>query len=92
MNGTLSHTQSQLVTRGELMTIPSPAGTPTWKPIAHGDLVQALDRQLMVRGITIRKEQFAVQRQGARLFASTPPASTSTPTSRARSTVTRPTS
>jgi hypothetical protein len=68
MNGTLSHTQSQLVTRAELMTIPPPPGTPTWKPIAHADLVQAIDRQLLVRGITIEREQFAVQRHGARLF------------------------
>jgi hypothetical protein len=69
MTGTLSHTQSQLVTRADLLTIPPPPATPTWKPIAHADLIQALDRQLLVRGITIQKEQFALQRQGARLFA-----------------------
>jgi hypothetical protein len=69
MNGTLSHTQSQFVTRAELLTIPPPQGTSTWKPIAHGDLIQAIDRQLMVRGIRIQKEMFAIQREGARLFA-----------------------
>lgn len=69
MPGTLSHTNSQLLTREELLTIPSPPATPTWKPIAHGDLIQALERQLLVRGITIKKEQFALQRDGARLFA-----------------------
>ncbi len=69
MTGTLLHANSQLVSRGELLTIPPPPGTETWKPIAHGDLIQALDRQLLVRGITITKEQFAVQRNGARLFA-----------------------
>ena len=68
MNGVLSHTQSHLVSRAELLTIPSPIGTPTWKPIAHGDLIQAIDRQLMVRGIRIQKELFAIQREGARLF------------------------
>ncbi len=69
MNGTLSHAQSQLVSRAELLTIPPPPATATWKPIAHADLVQAIDRQLLVRGITIRREEFAIQRQGARLFA-----------------------
>ncbi|MFQ5801409.1 MAG: DUF932 domain-containing protein [Candidatus Methylomirabilales bacterium] len=69
MTGTLLHARSQLVTRAELVTIPPPAATATWRPIAHGDLIQALDRQLLVREITIQKEQFAVQRQGARLFA-----------------------
>src|SRR5439155_5486233 len=47
----------------------TPRPTATWRPIAHGDLITALDQQLMVRGITIRKEQFAIQRGGARLFA-----------------------
>ena len=69
MPSTLSHANSQLVSRSQLMTIPPPASTATWRPIAHGDLIQAVDRQLMVRGVTIRKEQFAVQRDGARLFA-----------------------
>src|SRR5437867_4823413 len=69
MSGILSHAASQLVTREELLTIPPPHATPTWRPIAHGDLVSAIDRQLLVRGITIRKETFAVQRDGARLFA-----------------------
>src|SRR5713101_3916172 len=69
MLGILYHSHSQLVTRSELMTIPPPPGTPTWKPIAHTDLIQAIDRQLAVRGIEIRREQFAIQRQGARLFA-----------------------
>jgi len=69
MNGTLSHTQSPLVTRDELLTISPPPATSTWKPIAHADLIQAIDRQLLVRGITIQREQFALQRDGARLFA-----------------------
>jgi hypothetical protein len=68
MNGTLSHANSNLVTRAELLTIPPPQGTPTWKPIAHADLIQAIDRQLLVRGITILDEKFAIQREGARLF------------------------
>ena len=69
MSGTLSYAQSTLVSREQLMTIPPPPATSTWRPIAHGDLVSAIDRQLLARGITIRKETFAVQRDGARLFA-----------------------
>ena len=69
MSGTLSHAHSQLVTRADLMTIPPPAATATWKPIAHADLIQAIDRQLGVRDVRIKQEQFAVQRNGARLFA-----------------------
>jgi hypothetical protein len=65
----LSHSNSQLVTRDQLMMIPAPASTPTWRPVPHGDLITAIDRQLQVRGITIEREQFAIQREGARLFA-----------------------
>jgi hypothetical protein len=69
MGGTLLHTRSQYVTRDELMVIAPPEGTATWRPIAHGDLVVAIERQLMARGIGIRTSQFALQREGARLFA-----------------------
>jgi hypothetical protein len=69
MTGTLYHAQSSLVSREQLMAIPPPPATSTWRPIAHGDLVAAIDRQLLVRGITIRNETFAIQRDGARLFA-----------------------
>jgi Domain of unknown function (DUF932) len=69
MTGTLSHANSQLVTREQLLTIAPPPSTATWRPIAHADLVTAIDRQLLVRGITIQAERFAIQRDGARLFA-----------------------
>lgn len=69
MKARLSYANSQLVTRQELATIAPPPSTDTWRPIAHGDLISAIDRQLMVRGITIQTETFAIQREGARLFA-----------------------
>ncbi len=69
MIGTLSGNQSVFVTRPELLRIPPPLPTATWRPIAHGDLIHAIDRQLMVRGIRILEEKFAIQREGARLFA-----------------------
>ena len=69
MSGTLLYAQSNLVSREQLMAISPPPATATWRPIAHGDLISALDRQLLVRGIRIGKETFAIQREGARLFA-----------------------
>lgn len=68
MPATLSHAQSDLVTRADLKMIPAPPATSTWKPIAHYDLVQALDRQLAVRDIRIVKEEFALAHEGLRLF------------------------
>lgn len=69
MQAQLSHSSSQLVTREQLLMIAPPPSTPTWRPIAHADLISAIDRQLHVRGITIQAETFAIQRAGARLFA-----------------------
>lgn len=68
MTGTLFYGKSRVVTRAELKTIPPPAATETWKPIAHYDLVHALDRQLAVRDIRIVKESFAVAHDDLRLF------------------------
>ena len=53
MSATLVHNSSNLVTREQLRFIAPPAATDTWKPIAHYDLVQAIDRQLMVRDMRI---------------------------------------
>ena len=69
MQAQLSHSHSQLVTREQLLMIAPPPSTATWRPIAHADLISAIDRQLHVRGITIQAETFAIQRDGARLFA-----------------------
>jgi len=69
MQAQFAHLNSQLVTREQLLTIAPPPSTATWRPIAHADLITAIDRQLQVRGITIQAETFAIQREGARLFA-----------------------
>ena len=68
MPGTLIYKNSELVTRDQLSSIPTPAPTATWRPIAHYDLVGALDRQLAVRDIRIAKEEFALAHNGLRLF------------------------
>ena len=68
MPTTLSHAESDLVTREALKEIPAPSPTATWKPVAHYDLIQALARQLAVRDIQIVKEEFALAHEGLRLF------------------------
>ena len=68
MNGTLVDANSSLVTREQLKYLAPPPATVTWKPIAHYDLVQAIDRQLAVRDIQIVKEEFALAHEGLRLF------------------------
>ena len=70
MSSTLiAHCGGTYRTRYELATIPTPAGTDTWKPVPHYDLVGSLVDDLGRRGITVAREQYAtVGRDGARLF------------------------
>jgi hypothetical protein len=68
MSGTLAHNSSHLVSRDQLKSISVPPATATWKPVPHYDLVHAIDRQLAVRDMRIVAEQFAIQREGLRLF------------------------
>jgi hypothetical protein len=68
MPGTLVYKNSRLVTRDQLPSLPTPEATRTWRPIAHTDLVGAIDRELGQRGMTIRAQKYAIQRDGARLF------------------------
>jgi len=69
MIGTLvAHTGAVKVSRRELDAIEPPAATRTWKPVRHGELVDALEAELCQRDLQIREEAYAVQRDGALLF------------------------
>jgi hypothetical protein len=70
MSSTLiAHCGGTYRTRAALAAIPTPAGTGTWKPVAHFDLVSSLIDDLGRRGIAVTREQYAtVGRDGARLF------------------------
>src|SRR6266849_8073596 len=67
--GTLiTHRGAVRIPKAELMTIEPPAATDTWKPVAHGVLVNTLTDVLSTRGIAVKREEYAVQRQGHILF------------------------
>jgi Domain of unknown function (DUF932) len=67
MSGKLmAHCGAELIDREGLQALDTPQATDTWTPIPHYDLVVALEGQLRARGISIVKEQFAVQK--AKLF------------------------
>jgi len=64
----LTHCGAQRVTRADLAVISAPARTATWVPIKHSDLLDALHAELARRDLQVRREQYAVQHQGRRLF------------------------
>ena len=59
---------AQYVTRAELVQYTPPPATESWKPISHAELAQTLAEVMAGRGMFIDKEQFAVDKNGARLF------------------------
>jgi hypothetical protein len=77
-NATLSaHSGAVKISRGDLVQIPTPPRTMTWRPVGHDTLVSLIERHLNVRGFNIKTAEFAVQNgkvdgrqiQGAKLFA-----------------------
>src|SRR5437870_8335626 len=64
----LSHVDTDLVTREQLALAEMPSPTRSFKPVAHLELIETLEQALRKNHITIRKEQFALRRDGATLF------------------------
>ncbi len=64
----LSHVDTDLVTREQLALVETPDATRSFKPVPHIELVETLEHVLKLNNITIRKEQFALRRDGATLF------------------------
>ncbi len=64
----LSHVDTDLVTREQLALIETPSPTRSFKPVPHLELIETLQQALRMNHITIRKEQFALRRDGLTLF------------------------
>ncbi len=64
----LSHVDTDLVTREQLALVKTPEPTRSFKPVPHTELVNTLEDVLRSNQITIRKEQFALRRDGSTLF------------------------
>ena len=64
----LSHIDTDLVTREQLALVETPDTTRSFKPVPHIELIDTLEHVLRLNHITIRKEQFALRRDGATLF------------------------
>jgi hypothetical protein len=62
------HVGGHHITREALATIEPPPATYTWKPIKHADYVEAIHTELARRQLRITKEEYAVQKDGLRLF------------------------
>lgn len=69
-NGTLiAHCGANRINRGDLLGLPLPEETDTFKPVSHYFLVQAIEEALAFRHISITTEEFAVTPDGMKFFA-----------------------
>lgn len=64
----ISHVDTTLVTRDQLAALPKVVPTATFMPVAHIELVDTLTKALAKRDINIRREQYAIRRDGSCLF------------------------
>jgi hypothetical protein len=69
MAGTLiAHKGAVRIEKTQLMQIEAPQPTKTWRPIPHGTLVNTLGDVLSSRGLAVKREEYAIQRNGNILF------------------------
>jgi hypothetical protein len=56
------------LSRDELALVPTPAATATHKPLPHSDVVGALIETLVFRHISVVKDEYAVSKDGMKMF------------------------
>ena len=69
MEGTLiAHCGAEKITREQLVALPVPASTNTFKPIPHSEVVNALIETLGFRHIAVVRDEYAATPDGAKMF------------------------
>jgi hypothetical protein len=69
MSGTLiTYRGAVKVPKEALLQIEAPQPTTTWRPIPHSTLVNTLGEILSNRGLAVKREEYAIQRNGNILF------------------------
>ncbi len=59
---------TEKLTRQQLALVPTPAATATHRPIPHAQVVEALVETLGFRHIGVVKDEFAVSKDGMKMF------------------------
>lgn len=68
MNNLMLHTGGWNATAEEVEAIQTPEGTDTWHPLPHRDFLDAIRTRLPRFGLNIKGEQYALAKDGARMF------------------------
>ena len=60
--------EGKFVGREEIANVPTPAGTASWHPVAHGDVIDAVAEAVKAKNWQILDEQYGLAREGQRMF------------------------
>ena len=60
--------EGKYVDRDEIVNVPTPAGTESWHPIAHSDVIEAVTKVVKAHNWQIIDEQYGLAREGQRMF------------------------
>ena len=58
----------KFVSRDEVALVPTPAGTGSWKPVPHAEVIDAVIEVVKAHQWTILEEQFGLAREGQKMF------------------------
>src|SRR5665213_2024891 len=64
----MAHVDASKIDRQALALVPCPEGTDTHRPIPHHQLIDSLEETLSFRHIAIHKAEFAVTKDGNKMF------------------------
>ena len=62
------HCGAREVDRSALALVPTPAATATWFPVPHAKVIETVEQSLTNAGFEIRKANFGLSRNDARMF------------------------
>lgn len=70
MNGLMLHCGSEAVNLDQVKAVPVPPSTKTWHPVAYGDAVDYLKKQVQLAlGLEIESEGYGLNAKGDQMFA-----------------------
>lgn len=65
----IAHTSTQRVPESDVLAIPEPIFTKTWRPISHRRVISALESATQEFGLEVRDREYSLNTSGTRCFA-----------------------
>ena len=66
--GLMMMSDGKFVNRDEVALVPTPAGTESWKPVPHMEVIDAVTEVVKAHNWQILDENFGLAREGQKMF------------------------